>query len=55
MVKISVSFEPEDYAWVVERAAQLYGRRGQAMYLRHLVKRDQVLSKAPVGAEEGVP
>lgn len=53
LVKISVAFEPQDYAWVVERSKALYGRRGQGMYLRKLVKLDRESVSIPEMAHQG--
>lgn len=41
LIKISVAFEPDDHDWVQERARDLYGRRGIAMYIRKLVREDR--------------
>lgn len=41
LIKVSVAFEPRDYDFVFNRAAELYGRRGLGLYIRQLVKQDR--------------
>lgn len=41
LVKISVCLEQDDFHYVTQRGAELYGRRGVSMYIRKLILADR--------------